>query len=274
MVESSKASLQRVLVAFDAASASDLAVEAAVELAAALSEARLEGLFVEDVNLVRLGGLPFASEVSTLTGTARSLAAAEIEHVLRVEAARLERLFAQAAQRAQLPWSFAIARGQLLGEAFARAADLTVVGAIARASASPALGAAGHKPARRVAALLQPGAPAWRMLTAAAQLARATEAELLVLIAPGDPASQARAGARARSWLAGERLPARIVMLASGARTMVDELRSRRADTLVYPAPRDTASAATLRAVVAELPCLLVVVRGTKTDRRTPEENR
>ena len=261
MVESSaasKAPSQRVLVAVDAASASDLAVEAAVGLAAALHEACLEGLFVEDANLVRLGALPFASEVSALTGASRSLAAAEIEYVLRVEAGRLERVFAQAAQRAQLPWSFAITRGQLLREASARAADFTVVAPTARAS--PALAMASPKPRRRVAALLDADAVAWRTLAAAAQLAKATAAELRVLIAPAGPANQEMLS-RARSVLADQRLPASIVTLASGANALTTELRSRGVDALVHPAPQDNASARTLAALLAELPCLLVIVR-------------
>jgi hypothetical protein len=265
MIDSSlppKASSQRVLVAVDAASGSDLAVEAAVGLAAALDEVRLEGLVVEDADLVRLGGLPFASEVSALTGGSRSLAAAEIEYALRVEAARLERLFAQAAQRARLPWSFAIARGQLLGEAFARAADLTVVAPTARSRGATALGALAPARPRQVAAVLEESKVSWRTLAVAAQLAKTAKAELLLLMLPDDPERQALFGARARSWLSGQRLAASIATLASGVDALAGALRLRRADTLVHPAPRDAVSARALGALVAELPCLLVVVRG------------
>ena len=71
MVEASVApgtQWRRVLVAANAATAVELAVDATMRLAATLEEPRLEALFVEDADLLRLGGLPFASEVSALTG--------------------------------------------------------------------------------------------------------------------------------------------------------------------------------------------------------------
>ncbi len=61
----------RVLVALGAAAANRGAVETGVGLAAAMGAA-LDALFVEDANLLRLGALPFASEISALTGARRT----------------------------------------------------------------------------------------------------------------------------------------------------------------------------------------------------------
>jgi len=252
---------RRVLVAVNAAAASELAVDAAVGIAAALEEARLEGLFVEDANLVRLGGLPFASEVSALTGVSRSLVVAELEHALRVEAARLERLFVQAAQRAQLPWSFAVTRGQLLAEAVARAADFTVVGAIGSSVAASRLASVVRRKAgRRVAALFDAGPAALRALATAARLAKAADSELVVLVA-ADVRQSATAGTQVRSWLTAEHVPGSIVMLAAEPRALAGELRLRHADVLVHPLPELIALAPALGTLVAELQCLLVIVR-------------
>jgi len=60
--------LRRILVALDASRSSLEALRAAAALAARMG-AELECLFIEDVNLVRLGQLPVARQV-TLTGGA------------------------------------------------------------------------------------------------------------------------------------------------------------------------------------------------------------
>ena len=54
--------IRRILVALDGSYHSLAALEAAAELAASL-EAELHGLFVEDVNLLRVAGSPVAREV-------------------------------------------------------------------------------------------------------------------------------------------------------------------------------------------------------------------
>ena len=54
--------IRRILVALDASRHSLAALEAAAELAARL-KAELVGLFVEDIDLLRLAGLPFAREI-------------------------------------------------------------------------------------------------------------------------------------------------------------------------------------------------------------------
>ncbi|MBK7177644.1 MAG: universal stress protein [Chloroflexi bacterium] len=54
--------IQRILVALDASPHSLAALEAAIDLAERL-DAELQGLFVEDINLLRLAQLPFAREL-------------------------------------------------------------------------------------------------------------------------------------------------------------------------------------------------------------------
>ena len=67
--------IRRILVAVDASTHSLAALEAASVLAEVLN-AELVGIFVEDINLLRLAGLPFAREVryqSALDRPLRSL---------------------------------------------------------------------------------------------------------------------------------------------------------------------------------------------------------
>src|SRR5512137_2232522 len=108
MTDSVTLRCSRVLVALAASPQSRAAVETAIGLAAAVG-ARLDALYVEDANLMRLAALPFASETSPLTGIRRSLPLAEIERALRVEANRLERLLAHAAEQARIEWTFQVA---------------------------------------------------------------------------------------------------------------------------------------------------------------------
>src|SRR5512147_1159699 len=89
---------ERVVVRLGLAPSDESALEAGLGLAAALGAA-LEGLFVEDTNLLRFGALPFASETSTLTGVRRSVGPTEIERALRVAASRYERRLAESASR-------------------------------------------------------------------------------------------------------------------------------------------------------------------------------
>lgn len=119
----------RIWVALDESPRSTAALTAAVALAAEL-DAELAGLFVEDVNLQHLFGLPFAREFSVLTGGGRPLSQGEVERTWRREAATLQRLLAEAAGHQRLRWSFRVARGRVSAEmsTLAHAFDLVVLG--------------------------------------------------------------------------------------------------------------------------------------------------
>ena len=54
--------VERIVVAFDASQQSQALLRAAVQMAAQL-EAELQGIFVEDANLLRLCSLPFSQDV-------------------------------------------------------------------------------------------------------------------------------------------------------------------------------------------------------------------
>ena len=85
------------------------------------------------VTLTRHGDLALVTidnpPVNALGATVRSrlLALADVERAFRVEAARLQRILERRAQQARVECSFDVTRGQLLAEAIAREADLTVL---------------------------------------------------------------------------------------------------------------------------------------------------
>jgi nucleotide-binding universal stress UspA family protein len=245
----------RVLVALAASPQSRAAVETAIGLAAAVG-ARLDALYVEDANLMRLAALPFASETSPLTGIRRSLPLAEIERALRVEATRLERLLAQAAGEARIQWTFQVARGELLAAATAEAAELTVLASGRQAVAN---GYERLPMARPVAVLFDASPAARKTLAVAAGLARGGERELLIVVPFGRSAGKAQVDARA--WLAREGVPGRTLSLAAGPGPLLAALRAQRTSMLAVPAPETATLAMDLAALAADMLCPLVIVR-------------
>lgn len=121
--------LKRILVPLDASKHSMTALNIAAELAAA-QEAELEGLFVEDINLLQLCEFPFVREISVWGGTARFIDRAETERQLRVRAQWLKGILADVAKTHNVPWRFRVTRGGVPAEVLAAAenADLTILG--------------------------------------------------------------------------------------------------------------------------------------------------
>ncbi len=148
MTTTGERALRRVLVALDASRASLDALSAAAALAARLG-ADLEGLFVEDVNLLRAAGFPFASQLSLPSGARHKLDRLAIEVELRALATAAREAIAAAAQRLHLGWSFRVARGHVSVELLEAAckADVLVLG-----RTSYRLGAAPGETARAAAA--------------------------------------------------------------------------------------------------------------------------
>lgn len=147
-------SIRRILVALDTSHHSLAALEAAAELAAAL-QAELEGLFVEDVDLLRLAGLPLTREVQYPAAAAGSLDPARMERQLRAQATQAHRALAAACQPRKVTWSFRVVRGEVspqvleaatsadllsLGKASRPIARRTRLGSTARAAAARAPG--------------------------------------------------------------------------------------------------------------------------------------
>lgn len=121
--------IRRILVALDASPQSLAALEAAVELAASLGS-ELAGMFVEDVNLIRMAGLPVTSEIGSASGRVRAISERRLSRQLRGQAARAEQALAAVANQAHVVWSFKIARGSIDAELLEAAAeaDLIILG--------------------------------------------------------------------------------------------------------------------------------------------------
>ena len=121
--------VRRIVVAFESLSAAAAALEEAAGLAARL-HAELEGVFVQDINLVRLAGLPVGREIQLLTGRVRDFTADALETETRAQEFAARRAVAAAAARARVAYAFRTTCGQVDVEVLnaADSGDLLILG--------------------------------------------------------------------------------------------------------------------------------------------------
>jgi len=108
--------VSRMLIALDAMQEKPGALETAVALAAH-RQSELMMLFIEDMNLVNLAGLPFASEIDRTSVTERKLDSIQMTRTFRSQTQRLSRQLEQMTRQKNVPYSLRIVRGHYLQEA-------------------------------------------------------------------------------------------------------------------------------------------------------------
>lgn len=125
--------IKRILVAIDASPYSLAALAAAADLAEKL-QVELCGLYVEDINLLRLAELPFAREFRYSRPESHKLDSVHMAEQLRLQAALARRHFEDLAAARKLLCSFQVVRGAISGELenAAQETDLLVLGRISR----------------------------------------------------------------------------------------------------------------------------------------------
>jgi hypothetical protein len=216
MKAGTKVSKGRILLALDSASDNRNALRTGVRLAARM-HAELLGMFLEDTDLLRIAGLPFAEEILHWSARERSLGAGELERSLKALAARVQQELALAALEANVRWSFRVERGprlQLLLEAGDRY-DLLLVGERRRSAA----GLAAPDRARRqptVYLVFTDSKAGKRALRAGAALLQTHSAQLTVFVAGPDRAATRDLHAEAILRLEKEGLIAQLVDCPAG----------------------------------------------------------
>lgn len=271
--------IQRILVALDASPHSLSALEAAVELAASF-RAELLGLFVEDINLLRLAELPFAQEVGRFSGTLRRLDTRHVERQLHAQAVRARQALTRIAERAQVQWSFHVARGQIASELLTAASDVDLVilgkagwsgqrrlGSTARSVLSQAPGPAlilqqGVRLGLPVVVLYDGSRMAQRALAAATQLVRGSEGYLtLLLLADGPDAAQSLQ-MEAADWLQERGLKARYRWLSKAdAARLCRVVQVEGGGVLVLHRDMPLLRGEALMALLNEIGCPVLLVR-------------
>jgi len=118
--------VRRILVALDGSPESRATLATAARLGSAAG-AELSGLFVEDIELLRLAGLPFAREAGVSSGVFRRLETTDIERRFRVAAERARAALHEATLPAALRSSFRVSRGRVVPELLTAARDADMV---------------------------------------------------------------------------------------------------------------------------------------------------
>lgn len=133
-VPADDAGVYRILVALDATEDSLTSLDLATRLAAKL-RAEIEGLFVEDINLLRIADLPCTRVVGVATTSGQGIDLPSMERELRRQARVARDMLAMNAERFAVRWSFRTARGSMAGEVLQAAhdADIVIVGKSDRA---------------------------------------------------------------------------------------------------------------------------------------------
>jgi nucleotide-binding universal stress UspA family protein len=102
---------RRITVTLDASESGRPPLETAARLAAILG-AELEGVFVEDINLIRLSGLPFLRELRSWTIANEQISSQRMQRELRTLARRAEQMLERVARESGVPWSFQVWQGR------------------------------------------------------------------------------------------------------------------------------------------------------------------
>jgi nucleotide-binding universal stress UspA family protein len=121
--------IRRIVVALDASPHSLAALRTAAKLAARFN-AELLGIYVQDINLLRVAELPFSREITIYSAAPREIDRKQMEQQLRSQARQARRALAEIAREAHVDWSFVIARGFIETEllSFAQESDLFLLG--------------------------------------------------------------------------------------------------------------------------------------------------
>jgi len=271
--------IRRILVAVDASHHSLAALEAAAELAASL-KAELQGLFVEDVNLLRVAGSPVAREVQYPFVAATRLDRARMERGLRAQATQARRALVAACDRRQIKWSFRVVRGEVAPEVLTAAleADLLSLGKASRPLirrvrlGSTARAAMTDAPCcvlllQRDASVKSPvvvpyedSRAARQALMMAVHLAQRKERYLTILILADALDKAQRLQAQATNWLRGQRLIVRYRRLAGASITTLSQAaRSEESGVLVLS--RSILHPEALQTLLNEIDCPVLLVR-------------
>lgn len=245
--------VRRILVALDASAQSLAALHAAVILAAGLG-ADLEGLFVEDINLMRMAMLPVARRVLYPSAAEETLDSSRMEREMRVLARQAQESLATMAERSGIRWSFRVVRGKVTVEILSAASesDLLTVGksgwSLARKMqlGSTAHNAAVHAPkalllvkrplaANRPVIALYDGSPhAEQALKAAAKFARAFQGRLIVFLLADDQQQLAALKRAAGPLIKATEIQARFrPVIGPAAQRLADAIESEAGGLLV-----------------------------------------
>ncbi|UCC57026.1 MAG: universal stress protein [Gammaproteobacteria bacterium] len=264
-----EATMRHIVVTLDASETGRSALETAVRLAAILN-AELEGVFVEDINLIRLAGLPFLREVRPWSLGEESVSAQRMQRELRTMARHAEQMLEQAAREMGVHWSFQVWRGPAGAETLAQnfVADIISLGGVS-ALASWRMWATTRPRTRRfretlasISVLFSDSEQAARALTTACNLAKDPATSVTVLLPNNRAVDLPALKEKARAILDLHGLPARFVQLSgSGLQSLVQVTGTSGVSILIAETEHPLLLQAGLDQCLEVLSCPVLLVR-------------
>jgi nucleotide-binding universal stress UspA family protein len=271
--------IRRIVVALDASPHSLAALRTAADLAARL-DAELLGIYVQDINLLRVAELPFSREITIYSSTPHELDRGQMEQQLRSQARQARRALAEIARRENLTWSFIIARGLIETEllSFAKESDLFMLGKsgwsrrrhlgstarviVRRAPKMTMIVQHGVELGPPVGVIYDGTALARKALVAATNMLQRQEGFLVVIIL-AETAEQARKYQREISgWVRRQNLHVHYRWLVGMKLSRLLELiRSEQCGALVIPAELEEWDGEELNELVDRMECPVLLVR-------------
>jgi nucleotide-binding universal stress UspA family protein len=248
----------RILVALDTSARGRAALKAAIQLALNTS-AELQGLFVEDEDLVRLASLPFSREVDFTSAMPRELQSVNMERALHAAGKETQQAFANALQQVNLQWTFRVVRGTVTQASLAAASDVDLV-VIGQQGRSPSIMADNFLPTRlangKQTVVIFDGSPsAVRALEFASSLADPSPLVVLVLANNGDEVGQ-----QCVSWLATHNVRAEVDRALNPSRdVIIDFVKKWPTGVLLINRDSEFISESQIGRLVNEFDCPLIL---------------
>lgn len=179
--------IRRILVTLESSDTGRSALDIAARLAAML-HAELEGVFVEDINLISLAGLPFLREIKSSSLIEEAVSPERMQRDLKAQARQAERMLMQHAESIGVSCTFRVWRGHATLDTLSASFEADIL-SIARTPAYRRAVAATRPCAiERICVLYSSSAQAQNALTAACQLANSLEVPVNVLLSAGNTA--------------------------------------------------------------------------------------
>lgn len=271
---------KRILIPLNPTDEDMSALEAAIRLATRF-RAELVGIYIEDTELMRLAGLPFAREIAHLSAVTRQLNPAGMARALRVRAEIVQSKLQQRAARAQVSWSFLVLQGDLLPEQLivSPASDLLIIEAGSRyrrrmqgpgpsarrifmhASCTVWLRRAHANSDTPVIALVDEPGMSERVLVVAGQFARRDGKHLIVMAPAADGTEYNRLANQSRDILGAEGVEADFQRLERDAPTeVIRAVRAAQGKLLVIARSSPLASGEPFQQLLDGLPCEVMLV--------------
>ncbi|MBT8117107.1 MAG: universal stress protein [Gammaproteobacteria bacterium] len=260
---------RHVVVTLDASESGRPALETAVRLAA-LTGAHLEGVFVEDINLIRLAELPFLRELRPSSLAEEAISSQRMQRELRSLARRARRMLEQAAVEMGVHWSFQVWRGHAGAETLAEtfSADILSLGRVSSLRFSGTWSAGGLRARRRsespsqINVLFSNSKQAVRALTTACRLANDLGAPLSVILPEKRKADLQQLRQKALTILESCGQAARFVQLSGNSLQSLEQLTGISGQCILIAGSRHTLlQQAGLDRCLDTLTCPVLLVR-------------